>query len=380
MRRYDLDWLRVIAFGLLIFYHVGMLFVPWDFHIKNNNVYHWLTYPMRFLNQWRLPLLFVISGMGTYYSMQKRSGKQFIRERNIRLLIPFIFGMLFVIPPQVYVERLVKHQFNGSYLDFWPSQAFIGSYPEGNISWHHLWFILYLLLFSLILTPLFLYIKKHTGSRIHSSFGKLVTKPMGLYLFVIPLYLMEVFLEPLFPVTHALIGDWFTIINCMTLFLYGFILITVKDHFWTTVEKNRHYYLAAGIICFTTMLIVTQQFEDSLYRHISEALLKVVNLWSWILALFGMAARYLNRESKPLGYLNRAVYPFYILHQTVMMVIAYYLIDREWSFGVKFGLLVTGTFGISWLCYEFLIRRWSYINPLFGVKKTTIADWQRRPV
>lgn len=372
MRRYDLDWLRVIAFGLLIFYHVGMLFVPWDFHIKNNNIYQWLTYPMWFLNQWRLPLLFIISGMGTYYSLQKRTGGQFIRERNIRLLIPFIFGMLFVIPPQVYIERLVKNQFTGSYLDFWPSQAFIGSYPEGNISWHHLWFILYLLLFSLILTPLFLYIKKHTGSRIHTSFGKLVTKPMGLYLIVIPLYLTEVFVEPFFPVTHALVGDWFAIIFYLILFLSGFILITFKDHFWSTVKINRRSYLIAGVISFSLMLIITRTFEDSFTRHITEALLKVVNLWSWILALFGYAAKYLNKESKQLHYLNRAVYPFYILHQTVILVVAYYLIDLEWSFGLKFSILSVGTFGISWLVYEYLIRRWIFIYPLFGVKKIKI--------
>lgn len=369
MRRYDLDWLRVIAFGLLIFYHVGMLFVPWDFHIKNNHTYQWLSYPMWFLNQWRLPLLFIISGIGTYYSLQKRTGRQFIRERNTRLLIPFMFGMIFIIPPQVYVERLVKNQFNGSYLDFWPSEAFIGTYPEGNISWHHLWFILYLLLFSLILTPLFLHIKKQAGGRMHQWLSKLVKKSFGLYIFIIPLYLIEVFIEPFFPVTHALIGDWFAIINYLTLFLYGFILITVKDRFWITVEKNRIYYLTAGIICFTAMLIITHSFEDSFYRHITEALLKVVNLWSWILALFGMAAKYLNRESKPLRYLNQAVYPFYILHQTVMLVIAYHLIDLEWSFGVKFLILIAGTFGISWLFYEFLIRRWNLIYPLFGVKR-----------
>ncbi len=134
MRRYDLDWLRVIAFALLIFYHVGMFFVPWSWHIKNNETSEWLTLPMWFLNQWRLPLLFVISGMGTYFSLQKRTGGQFMRERVIRLLIPFVFGMLFIIPPQVYIERLANSQFTGSYFDFWPSEAFIGTYPEGNIS------------------------------------------------------------------------------------------------------------------------------------------------------------------------------------------------------------------------------------------------------
>lgn len=123
MRRYDLDWLRVIVFGLLIFYHVGMFFVPWGWHIKNNVIYDWLTIPMWFLNQWRLPILFIISGMGTFYALRKRTGKQFAMERIKRLYIPLTFGMLFIIPPQVYIERMVQNQFSGSYFDFWPLKA-----------------------------------------------------------------------------------------------------------------------------------------------------------------------------------------------------------------------------------------------------------------
>lgn len=120
MRRYDLDWLRVIVFGLLIIYHVGMFFVPWDFHLKNNVIYEWITFPMLFLNQWRLPILFVISGMGTWYALGKRNAWQFSGERIKRLLLPLVFGMIFIIPPQVYLERLAKGQFTGSYFDFWP--------------------------------------------------------------------------------------------------------------------------------------------------------------------------------------------------------------------------------------------------------------------
>jgi len=118
IRRHDIDWLRVIVFGLLIFYHVGMFFVSWGWHIKNNITYEWLQWPMRFLNQWRLPILFVISGMGTYYALSKRSIRKFSWERIKRLGIPLIFGMFVIVPPQVYYERLDLGQFVGSYWDF----------------------------------------------------------------------------------------------------------------------------------------------------------------------------------------------------------------------------------------------------------------------
>ncbi|MEL7147300.1 MAG: acyltransferase family protein, partial [Bacteroidota bacterium] len=150
-RRYDLDWLRVIVFGLLIFYHAGMFFVPWGWHIKNNEIYRWLIWPMLFLNQWRLPILFVISGMGTYFALSYRSGWQFAKERWLRLGLPILVGMLFIVPPQVYIERVADGDFTGSYLTYWTTIAFEGAYPTGNISWHHLWFLPYLLIFSLLL-------------------------------------------------------------------------------------------------------------------------------------------------------------------------------------------------------------------------------------
>ena len=369
MRRHDLDWLRLIVFALLILYHVGMFFVPWDFHIKNNHIHDWLRYPMWFLNQWRLPILFVISGMGTYYTLQRRSGKQFVIERIKKLLIPLAFGMLFIIPPQVYLEKLTKNQFKGDYFEFWPVKAFIGTYPEGNLSWHHLWFLPYLLLFSLALIPVFLYLKNHIRSRFTSWLTQIVQNPLKIYLFIIPLYLVESFVEPFFEITHALIDDWFTIINYIIIFLYGFLLIMVKGAFWFTVEKYRKYFLIAGLVCFSVMLLIVEVYEDSIYRHFIEAFLKVANLWSWILAIFGFASKYLNRKSKILYYCNEAVYPFYILHQTIMMVMAYYIMNLEWSLGLKASIMVVGTFGFSWFIYEFFVRRWKFMRPLFGLKK-----------
>ena len=368
MRRYDLDWLRVIVFALLIFYHIGMLFVPWSFHIKNNTTYQWLVYPMWFLNQWRLPMLFVISGMGTFYSLNKRTGGQYLRERFIRLYIPLTVGMLFIVPPQVYVERLYFGQFTGSYLQFWPAEAFIGSYPEGNISWHHLWFLPYLLIYSVVLSPLFLYIRRHPDNNLSTLLRRCLQKPLGWYVFAALLYLPEAFLEPYFPVTHALVGDWFNLTSSMLLFFFGFLLISVSDVFWPKVVQYRRIFLFTGIASFALLIAITHLFEDSWCRHYIEAAIKVVNLWTWVLAMFGLAAKHLNKNSRVLSYANEAVYPFYILHQSVMMVIAFYIVDLNWGLACKFTLLLIGTFGISWILYEFGIRRYTWVRPLFGLK------------
>lgn len=368
MRRHDLDWLRVLVFGLLIFYHVGMFFVPWGFHIKNNSIYSWLMYPMLFLNQWRLPILFVISGMGTYFALNKRTGKQFALERIIRLYIPLTIGMLLVVPPQVYIERLVNQQFEGSYIDYWPAHAFTGIYPEGNFSWHHLWFLPYLLIFSLLLIPIFLYMKKHPDNKLISWFRKMASTRFGLFWCIIPLYLCEAFLEPFFNVTHALIDDWFNFISSMFLFFYGFLLISVKEEFWKTTQDNRGTYLIAGLVSFSVLMFLIFGFEDSTPRHFTEAFVKVFNIWAWIMAIFGYAAKYLNTSSKTLSYANEAVYPFYILHQTIMIIIGYYLMNLTWGLFPKFAVMTIGTFLGSWVIYEFLIRRWKLVRPLFGLK------------
>ena len=254
VRRYDLDWLRVLVFALLIFYHVGMFFVPWGWHIKNNVIYDWLRWPMIFLNQWRLPILFVISGMGTYYALSKRSLKQFAWERYLRLGIPLFAGMLLVVPPQIYLERLVDGDFTGSYWQFYTTELFRGGpYPEGNISWHHLWFLPYLLLFSWVLGPLFIRLKRKPSKLVEWT-KKQIQKPLGFYVFIIPLFLVEGFVEPFFPSTKALVGDWFTISFYILLFFYGFLLIATKEVFWESLKNIKKKAFWIGIIAFTLMI------------------------------------------------------------------------------------------------------------------------------
>lgn len=367
-RRYDIDWLRVIVFGLLIFYHVGMFFVPWDWHIKNNIIYDWLRWPMLFLNQWRLPILFVISGMGTYYALGKRSVGKFILERYLRLGIPLAVGMLLIVPPQVYFERLADGEFQGSYLEFYSTVAFKGIYPKGNVSWHHLWFLPYLFLFSLVLAPLLVFLQRNSNTFVQTV-QKIIAKPWGMYLFIAPLYFLEVFMEPFFPINHALVGDWFAISFYIMLFFTGFVLVACGRSFWNNLEKIRIKALYTGLFAFVVLSCIWLFFEDSLLIHFIEGFFKVVNLWSWILVLFGYAANLLNTSSTFLSYANRAVYPFYILHQTVTVAIAYYLINLKIGFWPKALILILGTFGLSWTIYHFIILPIPLLHPLFGLKK-----------
>lgn len=368
VRRYDLDWLRVLVFGLLIFYHVGMFYVPWGWHIKNDVIYGGLRWPMIFVNQWRLPILFVISGMGTAFALGHRSTWAFVKERYIRLAIPLAVGMLMIVPPQVYIERVVHGAFAGSYWEWWTGPAFDGIYPSGNLSWHHLWFLPYLFIYSLILGPVFIWIRtKFTNKLI--TFGKrLAAKPGLLYLFVIPLYLYESLLEPFFDITHNLIHDWFNFVSSLTLFFFGFLLINMGDKLWDAIHKLRFIAPVIGLIGFFGQLIIWFNFEDSVTVHFTEALLKTTYLWSAIITIFAWAAIGLNKPSKWIAYANRAVYPFYIFHQTLTIIIGYFLLQVEYPFAVEFTLMVAGTFLGSWLLYEGIVLRTKVTRVMFGVK------------
>ena len=367
-RRYDIDALRVLAFALLIFYHTGMFFVPWGWHIKNPETYEWLSHPMLFLNRWRMPLLFLISGMGTAFSLGKRTARQFSLERLKVLLIPLIFGMLAIVPPQVYIERVANGDFSGLYFDFWPSQLFInGAYPEGNFSWHHLWFLPYILVYALLFLPFFLYIRRKPSNTFSRWTRALVSSQKRLYFFIVPLIIFEVFIDPFFPVTHALIDDWFNFIYSGFIYIMGFLLVSERKGFWQTLEKDWKGFLVTGIVTYSFFAWV-RTYEDGWQRHVVEAILNQISMWSWILCFFALAARYLNHPYTWITYGNRAVYCFYILHQTVIIVLAYFLIKVQLSLGLKFGLIVFGTFAICFVLYEFVIRRFGILRTLFGVR------------
>jgi len=368
-RRYDIDYIRVLAFALLILYHVGMFFTPWEWHIKNDILYPELRYPMIFVNQWRLPLLFLVSGMGTYYALRKKSGKEYLGERTKRLLLPLIFGILFIVPPQIYIERISQGVDYGGYFGFWPSQIFNGIYPEGNFSWHHLWFILYLFFFSIVLLPLLLYIKRTSKNLLSRSVSRAVSSVGGLLLMAVPLLLCRMLLSGNFPATNGFWGDWFNLTNSALFFLSGFLLIDAGEKFWKSVEKRKYIFLIIGICAFSLLMFFwSGRFAKSPVFDLINDITVTVNAWSWILAVTGFCSSFLNKPSKALKYANEAVYPFYILHQTVIVVLGYFIRGWDIGFWVKFPVMVLLTFLITWFIYEFGIRRYKIVRPLFGMK------------
>jgi hypothetical protein len=382
-RRYDLDWLRVIAILTLLFYHTGMIYVSWGWHIKSAEHSLPMELVMRWLHLWRMPLLFFISGAGTFFALRKRSFGSYAGERVRRLFVPLIFGMLVIVPPQIYIEWLFKGKFDGSYADFYPQVFNFQPYKEdltgGAFSWHHLWFIAYLFLYSLISIPVFRWLKSESGGRFLGRIGQLIARPGGALWLVGILLLNDVALGGFFPnETHALINDWAYFVKNLLLFWLGYVLISRRD-FWQTITDQRRYFLLATIICTGILysadaLVSPEAFHNSNLLRTLYSFNRIGLTWFSVLMTVGYGYRYLNRNpswnGRPiLPHLNEAVYPFYILHQTVIILIGYYVLTKT-NLGVYDGFLTVSLLSLA-VCvatYLLLIRPFKLTRLLFGLK------------
>ena len=375
--RYDIDALRVGAVLVGLLYHSFRPFDSEDWHIKNGQVSEWFDLFGLLLTQWRMPLLFLLAGVGTYFALGFRGGGQYAGERVRRLLIPLIVGMLVIVPPQIYVERISSWaanrtspmNFTGSYLDFYPLVFTTGAYPDGNLSWHHLWFLAYLFIFSLVALPLFLALRRPAGRRVLDRLASALTGRGGIFLLALPLIAVEVILRPRFGDSKALIGDWANLAHYFIVFAYGYLLVA-DDRFGRALERHRR--LALGLAVVTTLariawLATGAEFAPSSPDFALLRALRTGTEWLCLVAALGYGRRYLNRPLPLLRWAAEISYPFYIWHQTVIVVIAYSVVQWDAGAAPKFLVLsITSLLVTTALCE--LVRRLTPLRPLFGLK------------
>ncbi len=369
-RRADLDWLRVIAFGLLILYHAGMAWSGWSWHVTSPDSIDWLREVMRFLNRWRMPLIFVVSGAAVMLALGARTPGSFVADRLKRLLLPLVFGMIVLVPPQVYLERLWRGQFTGSFLQ-WLPQAFHGTYPNGNTSWHHLWFLAYVLVLTLVLLPVFLWARSAGGRLVLSRAARFTARTGLQWTMVLPLAASILWLAPLSHNVNGLIGDWHGLVTYGALLLYGAFLFGSSD-LLAALERQRLLSLALGVAAYATLYAL---FIGGAVRPVipaelrpAYALLSAVNTMAWLFAILGFAHRHLVRRPAFLAEATEAVYPFYLLHQTVTVIAVYWLLTLGVPPLAGFFAAVLATFTGTWAIYAGLVRPWRWIRPLFGMK------------
>ena len=376
-RRYDIDFLRVFAFMLLILYHVTMLYAEGEsWHVKSNYQTDALSVPRLLVNQWRMPLLFIISGLAISFVWHKYSAGQFALKRISRLLVPLLFGMAFIIAPQCYYEALGKGliepgfvKFMGQYLTFqdFPDEAWAGE-KEIHWTWNHLWYLPYLLFYTLLLIPVAKLLDGPLG-----GFRRWFQSLRGAWIVIVPLVPLMIYGHYVFPrfpyISHALLDDWYAHVMYFTFFLIGY-LIGRDEGFWTELVRIRKVTLVLAVTFFMLFILRNEFMPDdaSFMLEKMSALITYGNRWLWIVTIFGWGHHLMNRPMRWLPYATEAVFSWYILHQTLIVVAGANL--AKFSLGpiVEPILVLITTFGGCYVIHEFIIRRTWFLRPLFGLK------------
>ena len=379
-RRFDIDALRVLAFGLLIAYHCGMFYVAeWEWHIKSAYTAEWLQEPMRFLNQWRMSLLFVISGLAVAFVEGRYRACELALRRLWRLGLPLIFGMAVVVAPQPYYEALGKGLIEPGFFRFWANYLTFQDFPgeawggENLIvwTWNHLWYLPYVLFYTLLVIPLGA-VLRGPGAGLRRAFRAL-RGPWLILVPVVPLMLYGNFVFPLYPgIRHNLIADGYAHALYGTLFLYGFMIGRDPD-WWRALAAHRRGLLAVAVIAYASLR--TQDLwvgeSPSLLMEQLSFLSIYVNRWTWILVLFAYGFRYLNHPARWVRYATAAVFPWYILHQTLTVILGGELARFQLGPVLEPALVLGGTVLGCVVLYEAVIRRVPWLRPLFGMPIVT---------
>lgn len=368
-RRLYLDWLRVMAILMVFVFHSSRFFDTFPWHVKNPVTYQSVQMFTTFFSVWGMPLMFVISGASLYFSVSKPA--KFIKDKVLRLLVPLVVGVFTHVALGVYLERLTHHQFTGSFFEFYP-HYFQGWYGEGNgnFAWMglHLWYLLVLFVYSLLLLHLF-YLLKGSWVKALNWLGSVFAWPGMMYLLAIPVMALVVGISPYSTLGGRQWGGW-NLFGYIPFLLYGFLLIS-HDGLQARIKSSRWISLLLSLVCTAALIYVNDHYNSGIFGtrgyNLVNGLFGLL-AWLWVLAIFGFAMRYLNTANAFLIYANEAVLPFYILHQTILLCIGYYVVRWDIPDLVKFAIISLTSFSLTLAVYEFIIRRVNLLRVLFGMK------------
>jgi hypothetical protein len=379
-RHYGLDWLRIGAFGILIFYHIGMFFVPWDWHVKTAHPIPGVAIPMLASHAWRLALLFVVSGYASRALLGRSTGLgDFLKNRSARLLIPLVFGMIVVIPVQPWIQLSTQFGYTHGFWHFVAHDYFRFGSLHGIVlpTWQHLWFVAYLWAYTALLCAAMAL----TGKRsLQPLFDRLFAGQAALLVPMAWLILDKTILLPGVRDTYDLFFDWAAHAVYVPSFLFGFALAgspaTLKaiGRLW----KPAAILGVAGYIIVATIEWRWPGFEMPSHGVVVlDRIAIAVETWAPIIAFIGLADRFLNRDHKWRPMLTEAVFPFYIIHQTVIVVVGWAILPLHLSALTEFVILVPATIAGCWAFY-LGGREVTWLRPLIGLRMAKRAASAKR--
>ena len=369
--RYDIDWLRVILFFLLIWFHYAAFSMGQLFEGETN--FEVLNLPLFFIigvmHQWRLAALFVISGMGTAFAFRRRSWHQYIRERGVRLGIPLIFGIYVLFFGIFNIKEATGLLFT----------IFPGS---GKMPYGHLWVIYNLLIYSVLLTPIFNHVKNNPDGFVLRLVRSVLNAKWGLGILIVPPLILAINGIIFKPWEFGEVGMWWEFPRYLIFFLFGFLLISAREEYFSVLD-----YVRIPVTILTPMLAicwfaisegieipsvmdggwVKRGYPAFSGETIVASFIQSFHAWFWCLFIFTWSSKILNKPNKWLTYLNEAVYPTYIVH----MHLTFLPIAILSAFGIGYysGMIIGTIFVMLavMVCFE-IVRRARFARVFFGIK------------
>jgi peptidoglycan/LPS O-acetylase OafA/YrhL len=359
-----LDWLRVLGILFVFIYHSTRLYNIEEWKVKNDIWYPSVEIWNGIATSWMMPLMFVISGASLYYAIGKSSFGQFLKDKFLRLILPLLVANLTHLSIQPFLEQKSHGLFSGNFFQFIPVY-----FQAGLINWlgFHLWYLAFLFLFSILLFPLMRWLKGN-GLNYLGKINRLLAKPFILYMLTFPLLFLYLIFGSDSPILTQEGG--YPYIMYIWFVLLGFFLVS-DEKIQEKIHQLRWVSLFIGLLLvagFAYLYPANTDFSQVTLTLVAMAVMRLLGGWICVLAFFGLGKQYLTKRSSFLEYGNEAVLPFYILHQTAILVVAYFVLQWGLPDAFEWAVVVIISFALIVLLYEFLIRRWNVMRVLFGMK------------
>jgi heme/copper-type cytochrome/quinol oxidase subunit 2 len=386
-RWFWLDWLRVIAMGIIFLFHSSRPFAPPPWHVMNSSMDLGFTLFDAFISGWIMPLFFVISGIAVYSSLRKRSGSasQFLKDRFMRLMIPFLsVGLLVVLSVNVYYDAIFHGNFTGGFLNFYLGPYltrffpfdldFSSTYFANSNQGIYLWYLFWLFVFSIATFPYFKWLAKEVHRERFSKLYAACNTRGGILLLAIPVIIVNIAAVPPYFVFPSGYGGW-KLPTYLMLFIIAYVMAS-NPQFEESIEKNRTISLILGILLSLIIIAVaaspggTSPSSGVGSSYVAVSTIWALNGWCWVAAILGFGRKYLSFNHKYLKVSNELVLPFYVLHQSVIVAIAYYVVGLNLIVIEKYLLIVLISFPtIAALLYP--IGKINVLRFLFGMRTKT---------
>ena len=373
-RCFYIDWLRFFAILGVFLVHVAEPFTPYG-PLKNDRTSMAITVSAGFLFLWIMPFFFFLAGASAKFALDIRTTSQFLKERFFRLIIPYVAGVLILIPPMWFITELSRSRIHDSYftyyLKFFRNFEYTGGLGLLHRIGGHLWFLPFLFLASVVTVPLFLYLRTPSGQTSISKTAVICGRFGLLPLFIIPVVLIHF----VFRVGFAGIYNWQNFVYLLPFYILGFVVFGDK-RFAQMIERKTMTALFVGVLCFALIAIMyltgpgekleTTPFWNWLF--VLYSIIRSLNAWAWIIFLIGIGIKFLNRTNTFYGYAVEIVLPFYILHYAVIRFATFYIVKWHTGIAVKFFCLAVVSFILTVVLFEIFVKRLNIMQFLFGMK------------